>query len=294
MFVQIKNSMLLLLTAIIWGVAFVAQSDGMNYVEPFTFNGVRSIIGAITLLPLVLVMGKREQTDRKAKENPRLLWIGGICCGIFLGVASALQQWGVLYTSVGKAGFITTFYIILVPLFGLFIGRRCGLFVWIGVIFALCGLYLLCITESFTVNRGDLLVFLCAICFSFQILAIDYFAPKVSAVKLSCIQFLVSGILNCIAMVLTESPDLHSLLAAWQPLLYAGVMSCGVAYTLQIVGQKGLNPTIAAMLMSLESVVSVLAGMLLLNQRLSGREVAGCVLMFIAIILAQLPQKHNS
>ena len=224
----------------------------------------------------------------------RTLWLGGVCCGVMLCVASCFQQIGIMYTTVGKAGFITAFYIIIVPLLGLLFGKRCGLFVWIGVLLALVGLYFLCITESLTVEFGDFLIFVCAILFSIHILIIDFFTLRADGVKMSCIQFFVCGGLCAIPMLLFESPDLSQLFAAWKPILYAGVLSSGVAYTLQIVGQKGMNPTVASLILSLESVVSVLAGLILLNQHLSTRETVGCVFMFCAIVLAQLPQKRRS
>jgi len=297
---QLRNSLLLLLTAIIWGVAFVAQSVGMEYVGPFTFNGVRSLIGGIVLIPCILLLNKwngkspdesRVVSETEKKHARKELLVGGVCCGIALCFASCFQQFGIQYTSVGKAGFITAFYIIIVPILGLFVKKKCGLTVWIGVFLAVFGLYFLCINESLHIEVGDLLVFICAILFSVHIMIIDHFAQRVDGVKMSCIQFFVCGFLCLIAMFLFEEPDFKLILAAWKPILYAGVLSCGVAYTLQIIGQKGMNPTVASLILSLESVVSVLAGMLLLNQHLSVRETIGCVLMFAAIIFAQLPQK---
>ena len=299
---QLKNSLLLLLTACIWGVAFVAQSVGMDYVEPFTFNCVRSIIGGIVLIPCIRFfdwMDARShtpehvsaKTEQEKKAERRTLLIGGICCGIALCLASNFQQFGVKYTTVGKAGFITACYIVLVPLFGLFFRKKCSPLIWLSVGLALVGLYLLCIKDGFSIGMGDILVFICAILFTVHILVIDYFAPKVDGVRMSCIQFFVSGILSGIAMLLTEHPQIANILAAWQPILYAGVLSCGVAYTLQIVGQKGMNPTVASLILSLESCISVLAGWAILGQSLSIRELLGCVIMFAAIILAQLPVK---
>ena len=192
---------------------------------------------------------------------------------------------------MGKAGFITAFYIVIVPIIGIFFGKKCGISVWIGVLLALAGLYFLCINEELTIGRGDVLVFFGALLFAVHIMVIDHFSPLVDGVTMSCIQFFVSGIICAVPMFLFEKPQLGQLLAAWQPILYAGVLSCGVAYTLQIIGQKGMNPTVASLILSLESVISVLAGMVILHQNLSSREVLGCVLMFAAILLAQLPQK---
>lgn len=291
---QLKNSFILLLTAFIWGVAFVAQSVGMDYVGPYTFNCARFIIGGIVLIPGMIFLNKvnppSQEEKKRQHENKKSLIIGGICCGCALCVASCLQQIGIMMTdSVGKAGFITAFYIIFVPVLGLFFHRKCKIFVWIGVVLAVAGLYCLCITEELTVGKGDILLFLCALAFSAHILIIDHFSPLVDGVKMSCIQFFVSGILCAVPMLLFEQPHFSQLIMAWQPVLYAGVLSCGVAYTLQIVGQKGMNPTVASLILSLESVISVLAGMVILHQTLSAREILGCVLMFAAILLAQLP-----
>ena len=296
---QIRNSLLLLLTATIWGVAFVAQSVGMDYVGPFTFLCVRSVIGGLVLIPYILLTQRADQakmtrnrTEEEEKKEKKTLILGGCLCGTALCVASLFQQFGILYTTVGKAGFITAFYIIIVPVAGLLFGRRCGLNVWLGVALAVAGLYFLCITETLYLKQGDVLVFICAIFFSVQIMLVDHFAPKVDCVKMACIQFFVCGILSGVGMFIWEQPTIVDILAAWQPILYAGVLSSGVGYPLQIVGQKGLNPTVASLIMSLESVISVLAGLILLHQSLSGREALGCVLMFAAIVLAQLPRKR--
>ena len=300
---KVRNSLLLLLTAFIWGTAFVAQSVGMDYVGPFTYTCVRSLIAGIMLIPCIAFLNKVNpnleekkicQDETKKKAYQKTLLIGGICCGAALGVASSLQQIGILHTTVGKAGFITTFYIIIVPIIGLFFKKRCGLNVWIGVVFALAGLYFLCITEGFSIGYGDTMVFLCALAFSIHILVIDHFTGLVDGVKMSCIQFFVAAIVSGIGMVLFENPDLGNILAAWLPILYAGALSSGVGYTLQIIGQKGMNPTIASLILSLVTVMSVLGGMVVLGESLTSREILGCVLMFIAIILAQLPEKKKA
>lgn len=290
----LRQSLLLFLTATIWGVAFVAQSVGMDYVEPFTFNAVRNMIGAIVLLPCIGLLNRLNGKDNGEAGEPqkKTLIIGGISCGVLLFVASNLQQFGIQYTTVGKAGFITAMYIVLVPVFGIFLHKKAGLKIWAAVALAVAGLYLLCMTDgSFSLQMGDLLVLACAVAFSFHILVIDYFSPKVDGVKLSCIQFFTCAVLSAIGMLLFEEPKLSQILAAWVPILYAGVMSCGVAYTLQIIGQKGMNPTVASLILSLESVVSLLAGWVILGQKLSKRELAGCALAFAAIILVQLPSK---
>ena len=302
--IPLKNSLLLLLAAVIWGIAFVAQSVGMDYVGGFTFNAVRSLIGSAVLVPLILIPGQNNSDNSETSEaaasttsgiqKRKDLIIGGISCGICLCLASNFQQFGIKYTTVGKAGFITACYIVIVPIIGLFLGKKCSKFIWAAVAMALIGLYLLCITDGFSIGKGDLLVLVCAFLFSIHILVIDHFSPKADGVKLSCIQFLTCGILSAIPALILEHPQVPSILAAWQPILYAGVMSCGVAYTLQVIGQKNMNPTVASLILSMESCISVLAGWIILGQQLSAKEILGCVIMFAAIILAQLPQKDTS
>ena len=286
-----KNNILLVLTALIWGCAFVAQSVGMDYVGPFTFNMARFLIGAIVLLPVIWFMDRQRKTGAEKGAGQKTLIIGGICCGIALAVASTLQQWGILFTTVGKAGFITAMYIVIVPLLGIFIGKKVRPLIIGCVAIAVVGFYFLCMTESLRLGLGDFLVLLCAIAFSIHILVIDHFSPKVDGVKMSAIQFLTAAIISAVPTLLWEQPVFTEILQAWQPVLYAGVMSCGVAYTLQIMAQKNADPTVASLLLSLESVFSVLAGWVLLGQGLSLKELFGCVLIFCAIILAQLPEK---
>ena len=283
----LRQSLLLLLAATIWGVAFVAQSVGMDYVGPYTFLASRSFLGAVVLLPVIYI-----RDNRKIVVPQRQLLIAGICCGICLFVASILQQIGIVYTTVGKSGFITAMYIVIVPVLGIFMKKKAGIRIWCGVALAVTGLYFLCMTPgSISIQKGDVLTGLCAVAFSFHILIVDYFAPKLDGVKMSCVQFLTCGILASVGMVLFEQPTLEAVLAAWLPILYAGALSSGVAYTLQIVGQRGLNPTVASLLMSMESVISVIAGFVILKQALSVREMIGCVIMFCAIVLVQLPDK---
>lgn len=282
------------LTALIWGSAFVAQSVGMDYIGPFTFNSIRSFMGGIVLLPVIFIMKRQRRKNGQGAPSSgdrKTLIIGGICCGIALAAASSLQQIGIVYTSAGKAGFITALYILIVPVMGLFLGRRAGLKVWIGVALAVAGMYFLCITDGFSISKGDFLVFLCAIVFSVHILVIDHFTPKVDGVALSCIQFFVCGILCAVPMFVQEQPRISEILVAWMPLAYAGVLSCGVAYTLQVIAQKNTDPTVASLLLSLESVFSVLTGWVILGERLSGRELFGCALVFAAVLLAQIPGK---
>ena len=281
-----RGSVLLLLTAMIWGSALVAQSVSMDLIGPFTFQCVRSILGALVLLPVIAVFsrGKKEPTP----EERRTQWVGGVLCGCAFFVAGSLQQIGLCYTSAGKTGFITALYIVLVPCIGIFFHRRVGWNVWLGVLLAAAGLYLLCVTEAFTVGTGDLLVFISAFAFAVHILIIDHFSPKTDGVKLSCMQFAVNAVLSGICMFLFEEPAMGAILDCWLPIGYTGILSCGVAYTLQIIGQKDTDPTVASLLLSLESVFSALCGWLLLHEGLSGRELIGCALMFSAIILAQL------
>lgn len=307
---------MLLLTALIWGVAFVAQSEGMNYVGGFTFNCCRFLIGGAVLIPCIFFLrrlggdqrsgedpqdpgrtgkaGNVGKAGRTEKEQRRMAVLGGICCGIFLCASSSLQQFGIAQTTVGKAGFITALYIVIVPVLGLFLKKRVPLTVWISVAIAAVGMYLLCIQEGFSIGRGDFLVFLCAIGFSLHILVIDYFSPKADGVVISCIQFFTAGVISGVLMLIFEEPSWSAVAAAWAPVLYAGIFSCGVAYTLQVVAQKDVDPTVASLLLSLESVFSLLAGWVLLGQRLSAKELFGCVLVFAAIVLAQLPEREKA
>lgn len=289
---QIKSSLILLLTATIWGVAFVAQSVGMEYIGPFTFNAIRCVLGGLVLIPVILLLNRKKEAGAETgtKENKRILWTGGIACGVILCIASNLQQFGIMEASVGKSGFFTALYIVMIPVIGIFIGKRPGIKLWFCVALAVVGMYLLCMKDgSFTIERADIMLLLCALAFSFHILVVDYFSPKVDGVKMSCIQFFVCGALSAVGMVFTEIPDISNIQAAWMPLLYAGLLSCGVGYTLQIVGQKGINPIIASLIMSLESVISALAGWVILGQVLSLKEIIGCVLMFVAIVITQIP-----
>ena len=270
----------------------------MDHVGPFTFNSVRNIIGSAVLVPVMFFMdglkrknGISEEELLKERGDNRTLILGGICCGLALAVASSLQQYGIMFTTVGKAGFITAMYIVLVPILGMFLGKKVRPLIYGCVALAVVGLYFLCMTETLSLGIGDLYVLICAFCFSIHILVIDYFSPKVDGVRLSSIQFLTAGIVCGVAMFLFEDPNLTDIFAAGVPILYAGVMSSGVAYTLQILGQKNADPAVASLLLSLESVFSVLAGWVLLGESFSGKELFGCVLMFCAIVLAQLPEK---
>lgn len=291
-----KNAFMLILTAFIWGTAFVAQSVGMDYLGPFTFNGVRSFIGGAALLPCIFLLerfNERNSSAAPVKGSRKDLIAGGTLCGLLLFAASSLQQLGIQYTTAGKAGFITAFYIVIVPVLGIFLRKKTGIKVWTAVLIALTGLYFLCITETFTIGKGDVLLFFGALIFSVHILVIDYYSPRVEGVKMACIQFFVCGAASLVPMFALETPKAADMAEGWLPLLYAGVLSCGVAYTLQIIGQKNVNPAIASLILSLESCFSVLAGWIILGETLSVRESVGCVLMFAAIILAQLPDKKK-
>lgn len=288
----LRSSFLLFLAAFIWGVAFVAQSVGMDYMGPFSFNGARFLMGSIVLLPLVLYRRKKDKEKQVKRADLKTTLIGGGCCGLALCSAALLQQFGIMYTTVGKAGFITTLYIIIVPIMGIFLKKKVPGKVWLAAVIAAVGMYLLCMSESFRLSRGDTYVFICAVLFSVHILVIDYFSPKADGVELSCLQFLTAGVICSVAALILEKPQLSNFVDGIIPLAYAGIMSSGVAYTLQIVGQKDLDPTVASLILSMESVVSMLAGWVLLGQALSLRELFGCLLVFGAVILVQLPDKR--
>ena len=296
---EIAGVLCLGLTALIWGTAFVAQKSGLDYLGPFTFNGVRSLIGGLALLPCIVLIdvinGQRPSLLGSCSSGERRLALikGGVYCGIILGIASSLQQYGIKYTSVGKAGFITTLYIIIVPLLGVFFRRKVGLVMWFCSLLAIFGMYLLCFRGGGELNVGDGLVFLCSIVFSLHILLVDRFAPKADGVRMSCIQFWVAGVIATVCALLFEQVVWRDLLNAKWPLLYAGVMSCGVAYTLQIVGQKSVHPVVASLLMSLESVFAALSGWVILHEKLSATELLGCAIIFIAVVIAQLPTKNE-
>ena len=290
---SLKSSLLLFLAAFIWGVAFVAQSVGMDDMGPLTFNGARFLMGSLVLLPFVLLRRKQNKKAGRAPASLKTTIIGGVCCGLALCSAALFQQYGIMYTTVGKAGFITTLYIILVPFFGIFLKKRIPGKVWIGAVIAAAGMYLLCMSERLALSRGDTLVFICAILFSVHILVIDHFSPMADGVELSCIQFLTAGVIGSIGAILFEQPTLKCLIDGIIPLAYAGILSSGVAYTLQVVGQKDMDPTVASLILSMESVFSALAGWMILHQKLSGRELFGCVLVITAVILVQLPEKKH-
>ena len=294
---RIRQNVLPLLAAFIWGTAFVAQSMAAGHVGPFTFNAARSVIAFFFLLGLCVIRRIwQSKAGMTPASTPKALMIGGICCGTALAVASNLQQKGIETTTSGKAGFITALYIVLVPIAGLFLKRRVGIKVWAGVALAMAGLYCLCITEGFSIAVGDFYLLGCAVCFTVQIMCIDHFAQKVDGVELSCAQFFVVSIISTVGMFLTETPTMEAVSTCLWPILYVGVFSSGVAYTLQVIGQKNFNPTIAAMIMSMESVISALAsyyaysmGWLGQDQSMTVIQIIGCVIMFCSVIFVQLP-----
>ena len=298
---KIRAELMLLTTALIWGTAFVAQRSGMDYVGPFTFNGIRFLIGALVMIPVILIMDKLAQKNQPAipmtamekRKERKFLWTGGFFCGLALLAGTGLQQMGLVYTSAGKTGFITALYIVIVPVIGIFLGRKVRILLWVSVVLGVMGLYLLSINEGFSINIGDFLVFLCAFGFAAHILVVDHFSPKTNAIKLSAVQFFVCGALSLVIMAFVEHPQLEYILDAAFPILYTGIMSCCVAYTFQVVAQKDIGPTVASLLLSMESVFAVIFGMLLLNEQLLPKEVFGCVVMFMAIILAQLPKRNE-
>lgn len=317
-----KSNILLLMAAFIWGSAFAAQRTGMQHVDPFTFNTFRCIFACATLIVVILVISaikaitptiKRTsqigdsnsaeiQTPIPAEEtssmpdkkhSKKILFAGGFFCGVILFIASTFQQFGIVTTSAGKTGFITALYIVLVPIFGVILGKKVRPILWLSIALSVIGLGLLTLKNGFSVESGDLLVLACAFFFAIHILVIDYYSPKTNGVIMSLIQFAICGTLSCTCMIIFETPDFSAIAAIWFPIAYAGVMSSGVAYTLQIVAQKDADPTIACLLLSLESVFSVLSGWLILGEQLSPKELTGCAIMFVAVVLSQLPSKEQ-
>jgi len=294
-----RANLMLLLTAMIWGCAFVAQDVAADVLQPMSFNGSRMLLAAVALLPMVWFTDRKalksgsgmawKQMDRSQRKT---LLLGGVCCGVMLAMGSICQQLGLsLGTGAGKAGFITALYIVLVPLTGLFLGRRLGKLVWMAVALSVIGLYLLCMQGSFSIDPGDGMLILCAACFCGHILVVDYFSHRTECVKMSCIQFFTTTVICLAGAFLFEEPSWEAVKTCAVPIIYAGVFSGGMGYTLQILAQRDAEPAIASLLMSLESVFAVLAGWVILKDALSLRELAGCVLMMGGIVLAQLPEK---
>ncbi len=302
---KLRADMMLFLAALIWGVSFVAQKAGMEYIGPFTFNGIRFLIGSLVLLPVILFIDRLKKkkgyvlyedkatAEADQRKDKRTLLVSGVICGTVLFIAALLQQFGMMYTTAGKAGFITALYIVLVPILGFFLGRKVRAVIWVCVVLATSGLYLLSVTEGFSIGKGDFMVVLGAFGFASHILVIDHFSPKVDGVRLSCLQFLIAGMISLPFALIYEKVNWANVLACWQPILYSAVLSCGVAYTLQIIAQRDTEPAVASLIFSLEAVFAVVAGILLLNEQISPRETAGCVIMFAAILLAQFPPRFG-
>lgn len=295
---NIKGNLLLILAAMLWGVSFVMQDKAGAVLTPFAINGIRSVIGSLVLVPLILVFSKKNDRplfERTPKERKDLI-IAGVLCGVFLCIATNFQQFGInLYpeeaAASGRSGFITALYVVLVPVFGIFMKKRIGFTVWFGVILAVIGMCLLCLSGGINnIYIGDVIVLICAFAFTMQIICIDKFADRVDGIKLSSMQFMVCGILSLILMFIFEEPTLLQVKQALPYILYLGIVSCGMGYTLQIIGQQySKNPTVASILMSLESVFAVISGAIILGERFTARETVGCIIMFAAIVFAQLP-----
>lgn len=291
---QMRQVVFPILAAFIWGTAFVAQDLCADSIGAFAFNATRYFIAVLALLVVILISDKVKKnkptlTAQEKKAANKQLWLGGLCCGAALAIASNFQQAGLVAgTDAGKAGFITALYVVLVPVFGLFFKRKVSLPTWIAVVLSVVALYLLCIKGDFSLAPGDLLVLVCAVCFAVHILVIDHFTAYCDGVKLSCLQFLFAGIISTICMFIFEDVDFAAILSCTLPLLYVGIFSCGVGYTLQILAQKDSNPTVVTILLSLESVFAVIAGAIILKQQMTVREYIGCAIMFAAVILAQI------
>ncbi len=285
-----RANFLLLLAALFWGSTFVAQRIAAGSIAPFPFQCIRCLLGALVLYACIPLLDRFLQ---KGTWSSRSLWLGGVLCGLCLFASTNLQQFGIsLGTTAGKSGFITALYIVLVPVFGVFLRRRSGILVWISVALAVAGLFFLCMNESFSLAIGDFFTLLCAVCFAVHILLVDKFSPGVDPIRLSCIQFLVCGLLSGVGSCFTGLPTMEQIGASWFPIVYAGVFSSAMAYTFQIIGQRDTEPAVASVLMSTESVFACLSGWIILNERLTGRELLGCALMFCAVLLSQQSPKR--
>jgi len=288
-----KSNLMLLFAAAIWGFGFVAQRLGMNFLEPFAFNSMRFLLGSLSLLPLLWILYRKTPAITVQESDKSLLLKGGISCGLVLFVAATLQQYGLFYTTAAKAGFITGLYLILVPILGIFLRHKTGLSIWLGAALALVGLYLLSVNDNFTMSRGDTLIFVGALFWAFHILVIDHFSGRVDPIQLSAVQFLVCGALSLSISLVIETPTLANIIDCWKPILFAGVVSVGIAYTLQVVAQKNANPSHAAIIMSLEAVFAAIGGVWLLDETLSSRAWFGCALMMAGMLLSQVKFKNN-
>lgn len=301
---KMQSNIMLLITAIVWGSGFVAQKAGA-VLEPFTYNGIRIFIGGLFLIPIIMILdkvtGAKETMSKKSEEEKasekKFLLIGGVVCGIVLCIASTLQQFGMYFdTDAGKTGFITSLYIVIVPILGIFMRKKVKPLIWFCVALGAAGFYLLCVAGKgggFTLENGDFFVLLCAFAFSFHIVVVDYYSPKCDSIRLACLQFLVAGVVGMICMFIFETPVWADIIDCWMPILYAGIVSCGIGFTLQVVGQKHAEPAVASLIMSLESVFSVLFGVLLLSETLTGFEISGCLVIFTAVMISQIPSKDE-
>ncbi len=291
---RFKGELCLLLASLIWGSAFIFQKVGMDYVGPFTFSFVRFCLGALALLPVIWVISLSNEKRSAPKEitpfSDKTLLLGGVLGGLANFAAGSLQQVGIVYTTAGKAGFLTAMDIVIVPLLMLFLKQKVGRMTWIGIAMATVGLYLLCITEGFSIHLGDGLVLGCAAAYSFQILIIDHFAERVGSIKLSFLMFMLAGLLSGITALFFETIELQALLDCAVPILYVAILEVSIAFTLQIVGQRYTPPALAAIIMSLESVFAAVCGGLFLGESMSSRELVGCGIMFSAFIISQLPE----
>ena len=291
----VLSSFLLMIAAFIWGTAFVAQKEGLEQIGNFTFLCLRSCLAVVVLTPVSFFIyknnrrkiGEGEHGENKQFISQRLV-IGGLLCGVSVCLASLVQQYGIILSGVGKSGFLTTLYILIVPILGLIFKRKVNPILWFCIVIATCGMYFLCVTEAGSITIGDVLLIMCAFLFAVQIMIVDHYVKTVDGVRLSLIQFGVTAVVSAVGMFLFEEVDPVAIGDAWFSIFYAGVMSSGIAFTLQIVAQKHLNPTVASLIMSLESVFAALAGAVF-GERLTGSEIFGCALVFLAIILAQLP-----
>lgn len=289
---KVRGILALMVATVIWGSAFIAQSVGMDHIGPMTFQAVRCTLGGVFLIPVVFLFEKDKHRFLQNWENTKL-WKTGFVCGAALFVAAGLQQIGLVYTTAGKAGFITAMYIVMVPILGVFLGKRPSPACWFSVILAVAGLYLLSYVGTSSINIGDICLIVSALFFAIQITLIDQLAGNLDGLRLNAIQALVCGLLSAVVMFITEEPRIPNILSCWLPLGYAGILSMGVAYSLQIVGQRHLEPTPASLIMSLESVYAVLFGWLLLKERMTTYELLGCLLVFSAVILSQIPVKKS-
>ncbi len=286
----------LFIAALIWGTAFVAQREGVDVLHPITYNGIRNFVGCIALMPVISIMSIFSKEGKiSTRSNPGALIIGGIVCGIILFTASTLQTMALVDADEGKAGFMTALYLIIVPVIGIFMGRKVRPVIWISIVLATVGLYFLCVKEgtSFSFNKSELLLLGCAFVFALHIIAIDYFSPKVDGVKLSFIQFFVVGIISLVYIIWVDKPSFEEIKACTIPILYAGVMSSGIAYTFQIIGQKHAEPAVASIIMSMESLFALLAGIIISGNEPGVRALVGCGFMMVAIILVELPERKK-